>query len=178
MDKLSNVSYGKVAIINTLLGSLFVYKLQVMQNMTKRQIADVEKMFREFLWHNWASRISHRTLENCKEHGGPRLCNIAKKQDCLKIAWIFKIEEDNLTARCVYEDLEPTLHSLIWRCNLSTQDTRKEFASNSYWHETLIAWCKVNYRDPQNKAKVLDQIIWRKFQFRNQRKNYSMDTLT
>ena len=41
---------GKVLILNTLICSLFVYKLMVTLYLTKKAIQEVDKIFREFLW--------------------------------------------------------------------------------------------------------------------------------
>ena len=60
---------GKVLIVNSLIGSLFVYKMTTMSDLTEKQIKTVEGKIRSFLWKGKRARIVLDTLTKDK---GPR----------------------------------------------------------------------------------------------------------
>ena len=58
---------GKVNIINTLVASLFVYKMTVLPNLGEKYIKWLESKFREFIWCGKKSKISLSTLQKSKK---------------------------------------------------------------------------------------------------------------
>ena len=151
--------FGKVLVINTLIGSLFVYKFMTMLNLSESQIKEAENVIKNFLWSGKRPKIAYNTLCKDKLQGGTRLVNLTAKQEALKISWIFRLEDDSTLTECAYNNLDPILRSLIWRCNISKKDCNIYYA-DSFWKEMLLAWTKLNYHEPENKETVLDQIIW------------------
>ena len=149
---------GKVLVINSLMGSLFVYKLSTMMELSKQQCDIVENKFYQFLWKGHA-RIRMRTLQNPKLQGGLRLVNMQAKQEAIMIKWIINLEDDQLLQHCAYEMLSPILRNLIWRCSLKAKDI-KSFFVESYWRQVLLAWSKINYFSLNTKIDVQYQIIW------------------
>ena len=53
---------GKILILNTLIGSLFVYKITTMLELTGVQIENVDSVIRDFLWKGKKPKISLSTL--------------------------------------------------------------------------------------------------------------------
>ena len=152
---------GKILVINTLMGSLFVYRLSVLEDLSEVQLKSVDQIFRRFLWHGKKPKISLYTLTRSKEQGGLGLVDIRAKQSALKITWIFKLEKDPILAECAYRALNchNRLRNLIWRSNMSPKDVKRWF-EDSYWKQVAYAWSKIHYHDPQNKREVLNQLIW------------------
>lgn len=64
---------GKITVINTLIGSLFVYKLSVLDLLSVEQVHEIEKGIKKFLWDGKKSKIRLRILQNDKFFGGLRL---------------------------------------------------------------------------------------------------------
>ena len=153
---------GKILIVNTLIGSLFTYKLTTMLNMTSAQIKEVETIIREFLWNGKKPKINYKMLQKSKINGGLKLVDLQAKQDSIKISWIFKLEENTFLSACAYETLGKKLNSLVWRCNIKVKDAKIEFLDNvnNFWVQVLLAWCKINYKKPVGKEAVLGQILW------------------
>ena len=112
--------FGKTLIINSLVGSLFIYKLSTVLTLNKEQISEIENIIREFIWKGKKPKIALATLQNLKHQGGLKLVNLLAKQDTIKISWIFKLESDSLLRECAYNTLAPKLRQLIWRFNLDT----------------------------------------------------------
>ena len=130
-----------------------------MLNLSKSQIKEVETTISEFIWSGKRPKIALNTLKCDKPHGGLHLVDISAKQDALKIVWIFKLQDNRLLQECAFESLSPDLQDTIWRCNVNSGDIVKLF-ENSFWRETLLAWSKLNFYDPERRYLILDQVIW------------------
>ena len=52
----------KVLIINSLMASLFVYRMQMLPPPTKQQITDIDKVITEFLWKGKRAKLSLKIL--------------------------------------------------------------------------------------------------------------------
>ena len=53
---------GKVTVINTLMASLFVYKMTTLTNFSKENIEEADKIINDFLWNGKCARISKDIL--------------------------------------------------------------------------------------------------------------------
>ena len=84
--------YGKVTVINALMASLFVYKMQVLPVITDRITTQVEAVIKEFLWHGKKEKIPLATLMLDKKDGGLNLVNIKVKHLTLLCNWVSDCE--------------------------------------------------------------------------------------
>ena len=152
--------YSKVLIMNTLMGSLFVYKMSIMSNLNLVQVNEIENIFRDFIWKGKKPKIALSTLMGLKEQGGLRLINIKNKQDALKISWVVRLESKEFLSHCAYQILEPTLKELIWKCNLNAKSIKKMYDVTEFWVEVLLAWSRLNWHAPESVAEIREQILW------------------
>ena len=152
--------FGKVTVLNTLIGSLFIYRLSTMLNLTKQQIERIESIVRNFIWRGKKAKVSLKTLQLQKTQGGLKLFNLQAKQDSILISWIFKLDFDDFIKECTYANLDPELKEHIWLCNITSKDIIENFDENSIWTRILVAWSKINFFEPQNKEEVLNQYLW------------------
>ena len=90
---------GKILLINTLGESLFVYKLNVLKNIPTYIIDKVDESLRLFIWNGKKARIAMPTLRASKPCGGLRLFDLKKKEQSIKISWIFKLEHSTFFKR-------------------------------------------------------------------------------
>ena len=148
---------GKISIINTLVSSLFNYKLMVLPDMDN-EYHKIEHMFLDFIWAGKKAKISLDTLQTTTNCGGAKLVSLRIREAALKISWIKIIHQDYEIANLAYNALSPVLSEIIWKCNLKADDVKKIFPDASFWLQVLKHWCKYNYEevvtDPGN------QIIW------------------
>ena len=151
--------YGKVNIINTLIASLFVYRMLVLPVIGKDMIKRLEDMITKFLWSNGTSKISLKILKCSKESGGLNLVDFYKKDLALKVSWINIIKEDIYLANLAYRIIAPELKELIWCCNLSEKQIPKLFRMN-FWTDVLYAWSKLNFKGVDMVENPGDQILW------------------
>lgn len=61
---------GKVLIVNTLVASLFVYRMQVLSNILDNFVQTVEKTITKFLWSGRRAKIALQTLKLPRDSGG------------------------------------------------------------------------------------------------------------
>ena len=133
--------HGKVNVINTLMGSLFVYHMSTMLTLTNAQLGEVYKEFSYLLWGSKRVRIRLYTLQRKKPQGGLRLVDLHAKQQTLKIQWIFKMRKDCFIQECTYDIPGQSLKENIFRCNLKCKDVKKILPQPNFWVECLEAWC-------------------------------------
>ena len=86
---------GKTVIINTLMGSLFVYHLSSMLSLTEDQILEVQDTINRFLWKGKRARIRMQTLQLNRKQGGLKLVYIRAKQKALRVQWVKKLKRMN-----------------------------------------------------------------------------------
>ena len=152
---------GKVLLINTLIGSLFVYSLTVLPLITVAQNKEIEKIICEFLWKGKRNKIPLEVLYRNKEEGGLKLVNVRDRQRSLRVGWIREVYGKK-EWQYIYQWLVPCLGEMIWECNLHKADVRKICLGEptNFWVETLEIWSELHYCEPQNREEICDQIIW------------------
>ena len=147
---------GKVTVINSLMYSIFVYKMLTLPNYSDQQLQEIDSIIYNFIWKGKKARIAKTTLNLPRSQGGLNLCNLTHRQDALKMMWIF--EDDPTIKHFAHEKLSKSLGDLVWKCNLSEKDARKAFVS-SIWQQVMLPWCKVNFCEV-NISNVRNQVIW------------------
>ena len=94
---------GKVQVVNTLVASLFVYKMMVLPIIPRPIEKRIDNMIREFLWGGKKAKIAYATLQNSKEDGGLCLVNLSKKDMALKTTWPKILAQEIEYAGMVYD---------------------------------------------------------------------------
>ena len=152
---------GKVEIVNSLLGSLFVYKMSALPNMTSQMKCEINSIIQKYLWNNHKPKISLKTLQGPKNKGCAGLIDFERKEHALKTTWVKMLLEGKYPKSMIYNVLHKELRELIWQCNLKAADVKKvtdipkEF---SFWEDVLIAWCNFHFYEQQDGN--CDQILW------------------
>ena len=148
---------GKIEIVNSLIESLFVYKMYVLPTIPLGIVKQMENMVNTFLWKG-RPKISMEILQASKESGGMRLMNLNKKDKAVKLSWINLLKNDSDLAKIVYSYLQPNLKEDIWRCNLSENDVKYLNIKSNFWKSVLQAWCEFNYENVTENPQ--HQILW------------------
>ena len=76
--------FGKIVIINTLIRSLFVYKMMVLPAIPDRIISQIDKLVQTFLWNDGVPKIAKEILKAGKDCGGANLMDLKAKDESLK----------------------------------------------------------------------------------------------
>ena len=140
---------AKVMLINSLMASLFVYKMSVLPTMSEQQLARIYAKIEKFLW-SGKPKINIKQLQRAKADGGLKLCDFRAKQVALHITWISKIRV-NSSMQYVYDMLLPDIDEIIWDCTLDKADILLLIPVNSFWRDILIEWNL--FRDPKSVDK-------------------------
>lgn len=151
---------GKVLIINTLVASLFVYKMSVLPNMSYNLIIQFEQLIREYLGKGNIARITLNQLKLPRDLGGLRLVDLFKRQNALKIQWAMVIQQDPFWEYVASLYLGQDNIELVWSCNLNTEDIDDVIQTSSFWKQVLYAWCLYNFNEPTTVEQIQGQILW------------------
>ena len=147
---------GKVNVVNTLVGSLFVYKMTVLPNMPRTLIEEMKKEIRSFIWNGKKAKIALKTLQGSIDTGGLRLVNLRLKEVALKISWIQILEQDEAMAEMAFRSINPYLKTWVFECNLSKKDVKFLNIENTFWRDVMEAWCYYHYTENIDQ----NQCIW------------------
>ena len=80
---------GKVMLVNSLVASLFVYKMNVLRIIPDNVVTGVNKQIVDFLGTNRGAKIALHRLMTAKNTGGLQLVNLEAKDKSLKIQWVY-----------------------------------------------------------------------------------------
>ena len=149
---------GKVHVVNTLIASLFVYKMMVLPMMPQRIIKCIENEIRDFIWNGKKSKIAYKILQNPKGAGGLELVNFRNKEVSLKATWPLILCKEDEYSKLVYSIMRLTgLGEDIWRCHLQAEDVDHLKIQNQFWHDILKSWAEYNY---YTEVRTENQLIW------------------
>ena len=149
---------GKINVVNTLVASLFVYKMMVLPTIPKNIIRNIENVVREFIWNGKKAKVAYNILQNPKKEGGLNLVNISKREKALKATWPVILSKEDDYAKMVHKILRSTaLEQDIWRCNLEPKDVDRLKIGNDFWKDVLKSWAEFNY---YYNRRVDNQILW------------------
>ena len=135
---------GKITVINSLVASLFVYKIMVLPFIPTSYVKKFENIVTTFLWNGKKPKIPLRILQLSKKSGGMNLINLRSREISLKCTWIQIIESDARTMELASYVLNTKINGDIWKCNLNKRDVREAFEP-SFWRDVLEAWSYVNF---------------------------------
>ena len=152
--------FGKILVINSLIASLFVYRITPTHYIPAEFIEKTRKLFTEFIWSGKKPKIKFSRLEQTRRQGGGGLVNMVKKIESLKLGWVFKLQERPDLQSLADDSLQNKVGMLLWESNLKESDVHELFPRDTFWRNLLIIWCRNNFRKPENKAEVKDEILW------------------
>ena len=149
---------GKVVVINSLMSSLYVYKMQILPPMGTNQVEEVEQEWLRFLWKGKKPKISLNVMQKSKEEGGLGLVNIRKKHEALLIGWVKDCQQhDKIRNLATYFLGNSVNDGQIWKWNLNSADCQTLFPGDGFWPALLRTWHAFHHNVPQNKENVLKQ---------------------
>lgn len=150
---------GRTLLINSLVGSLFVYKMMVLPKLLKEAISGLNDIMRKFLWDSKKSKISLELLQADKMVGGLRLVNFNSKDILLKLLWVKHVHNNEFFRRTFYGQLTLTVDERIWQCNLGIK-VAQNLCKSVFWGDVLVAWNELNRRNISSVRDMSEQIIW------------------
>ena len=155
---------GKVQVVNTLIASLFVYKMMVLPIIPDKIIKDMNSMIRDFIWNKGKSKIAYNILQLPKSEGGLGLVHLRRKELSLKATWPQILASEEEYANVVYGLMKcSVLRSDIWRVSIAPDDVKLLKIRQQFWSEVLHSWSQYNY---YRNTRIENQILWYNSQIR------------
>ena len=154
---------GRVLVVNTLIESMFVYKLSVTACDPDNILQMLQKEIWTYIWNGKRPKMTFQLLSTNKYQGGLRLVDLRLKHVALLTQWVYKVQENNLLETAMFVNLSPLGHmgQDMWRCNLKKKDVRKLIPlRDTFWIHVLESWAQYNYSYPLNIDEVKKQILW------------------
>ena len=151
---------GKIQVINSLVTSLFVYKMSVLPNLSQGFHSKINKIFEKFIWNDKRPKIPIAILQLNKQNGSLGLVNLYWKEKALKASWLAMLEKDQLLRKIAARELGIPDLEILEKANLSSKDAANIF-TESFWKDVIIAWCEYNFQNQVNSpVDVAYQWIW------------------
>ena len=86
--------YGKINIVKTLGISKLIYSASVLP-VPVHYIQEINKLIFDFIWAGKPPKIKRNTLIGNKKDGGLKMCDFNILEKALKIAWVYRIQDDS-----------------------------------------------------------------------------------
>ena len=153
---------GKVLIVNSLIGSLYVYKMQLLHAISNQHFQEIEACIQNFIWKGKRPKLSLSILMQPKDQGGLGLVNLRYKHKSLLIKWV-QIARQNASIKTLANASLGYDLDLLIRANLNKKDCNKLFPKGNFWATVLSHWCEANYHEPQSAELVEEQQLWFNF---------------
>ena len=154
-----NISlYGKVVMINALVGSLFVYKMQVLCDPDENVYKQFYKLLEKFLWKGKRPKIKTKILCSSKKEGGLNLVNLEFKNQALKVSWIFR--KENQIQDLLNHIVPDEMGTIFWDCQLKSTDLWEIKIQDPFWRSVVKAWFNFTWLPELNDNQIMSQIIW------------------
>ena len=150
--------FGKIMLINSLITSLFIYKMMALPMMSQEMESRIKSDLTKFLWNNAKPKIAYDTLIQPKGDGGGGLIDLGVKNKALKLSWISILNDEPDLSNVVYANFAPVLKEKIWKCSLTKADI-KLIIDDPFWKEVLEAWSTFKVQADQI-TKYDTQLIW------------------
>ena len=143
--------YGKIRIVNTLIASLFIYRLTVLHKVSEAFFDKMDKIFEDFIWNERKPKISKTIIQGLADNGGAGLVNMRLKHKALRIQWVAKIKHNETLCNIAKNFLKTELEQLVWEASMTRKQICEIFKHDNFWRDVLIDW-------NEHKAKLIEEI--------------------
>ena len=146
---------AKVTIINSLIASLFVYSMQVLDNPSQDFYFKFDNMIDNYLWTGKRAKIKTKMLQQNKQQGSLKLVKMEYKNLSLKLAWLFRKENFVLTQ--LHLLIPSDLGTLFWDCSLQEADAKRvlDLWGNTFWIQIIVMWFNTTWATMQCNVKTV-----------------------
>ena len=143
--------YGKVIMLNALIGSLYVYKMQVLPTLSDGYVKEIHDVKNNYMWKGGTGKCKSDIFRIPKEQGGLRLFDLKCKDKSLKIQWA-KTCMLQPESQVLANQASTYKGSYMWTANINTQDIQSIF-KKGFWRDVAMVWAKYSFYTPITKPK-------------------------
>ena len=153
--------FGKIQIINSLVASIFVYRLAVLTQLSDKALKQIQDIFSNFIWDSKRPKIAYKILETAKKLGGAGLANMKCKDTSLKLQWAYKIIVDEKIKNLACTLVNNMFGDSILYAQLAKKDYKQVLQCDvNFWKHVFHLWFAFIYKSPENAKEILSQPIW------------------
>ena len=152
----------KIPILNSLVGSLLVYHMQLLPSITENDAIKVERLLEDFIWNSRKPKIRSNILYLPKNQGSLKLFDVCKKDKSIKLSWINRLHHMKGTAKALaYFSINPVDFSAdFWYYNTHVKDLLAICQPYGYWKDVMRYWCEFNYHEVDSIEMLLQKRKW------------------
>ena len=151
---------GKILVVNTLVASLYVYKMSVFEMIPEQMVIKFYELVKNYLRQGKRAKINVKYLLDEKSKGGLRLVDLKSRHKALLCKWVFVSLENDFFREVAANQLVSLLGLFLWQCNLELKDVCYMVPHTSFWTHVLTAWCEYNFTPQDQIQQPLDQVLW------------------
>lgn len=152
---------GKICVVNTLINSQVIYKLQSLPTPSKVFFDTFKRIVCNFVWDGKKAKISYRRLISSYKNGGLQLRDLVLTDMSLKVAKIHKMLTKDNTPFWVQYFLQcfKLPLSSIFQLNFSEKHV-KRYMSPSIFRDMCYYWAQFKFSKPTSVNEILQQMLW------------------
>ena len=92
-----------------------------------------------------------KILKGGKSDGGLRLTDLKKRDQALKIQWVYRLHgNDRVLTKLAYYHMNTALcNELFWQCNFKVADKGYVCSAVGFWGSVVSAWTEYNFHTPK-----------------------------
>ena len=152
---------GKINVLNSLVGSLLVYKMQVLPTISTSLTVKINRLLEKFIWNGRKPKIKLETLQKPKADGGMSLFDPIKKDKALKIQWVLRLPDmTNDASKLAYYHIRPLIQQNFWMFNFAPQHVMYICEARGFWKSAVVAWVEYHFYEVNDVNQVLNQYIF------------------
>ena len=151
---------GKIVVINSLIISLFVYPISII-DVPSQVIIEIDKAIFKFLWSGKPPKIARNVVQSQIAEGGLKMPDIATKAEAWKVMWIKRAIQN---PEKIWVKILDKLLVKIKFIDLLRSDIveNKELYKNlpNFFIDILKTWKKLHIIKSDTAPEIKKQMIW------------------
>ena len=153
---------GKITVVNALMNSLFVYKMQVIPEIPEEKLSRINLAIENFIWTGKKAKIPLKTLRLSKENGGLGLADLKAKHNSLLLNWTTIMYQDSKIGNLANYYLGDEVNDkILWLFNLNERDMALKYSNcTSFWKLVAIKWASYNFCYPRTYDEIVNQYVY------------------
>ena len=161
---------GRILIVKTMLASLFVYKLTLLQSPMVAMMKNLDKEFYSYVWNNSFHKVAKNTMIMDTKDGGFKMLSVYLQEKSLKFRWLQRLVQDDNNCfwkfhvlSCLDIDVKLMLSMNLTRCTWR-RFIKKDAVLPTFWKDVFNLWFSTTtirpFKTEPDPSELLQRHIW------------------
>ena len=154
---------GRIAIVNSLVASLFVHKFMCIPTPQQEFFTEYRKLVTQFIWEDKPTKIRYTKLIQDYRKMGLKLVDLEAKNHSIKAAWLQRWKDIDLTQAdngWIMMNM-PIKDKRLWNCNLAKEHIKRYFMSGiDMTYQVLSSWSAITYEKQISPRQFMHTPVW------------------